>query len=59
MSDFTRCALNKLVLIYRAMKRDAKVVANWDIERIIPCHGDVIEHDAKTAWAEAYKYYLA
>ena len=59
---------------YRAMKKDAKTVAGWDFERIIPCHGvsrgtttfvtpspilqDVIERDAKKAWLEAYAWYL-
>jgi len=41
-----------------AMKRDAATVANWDFERIIPCHGDVIEKDGNTAWREAYKAFL-
>jgi len=41
-----------------AMKRDAKTVAEWDFERIIPCHGDVIEKDGNKAWREAYKWYL-
>ncbi|KAI1788068.1 hypothetical protein LXA43DRAFT_668296 [Ganoderma leucocontextum] len=41
-----------------AMKRDVKTVAAWDFERIIPCHGDVIEKDGKSAWTEAYKWYL-
>jgi len=41
-----------------AMKRDAKTVANWDFERIIPCHGDVIEKDGNKAWREAYKFFL-
>ncbi|KAM5541758.1 hypothetical protein V8D89_004487 [Ganoderma adspersum] len=41
-----------------AMKRDVKSVAAWDFERIIPCHGDVIEKDGKSAWMEAYKWYL-
>ncbi|PSR84033.1 hypothetical protein PHLCEN_2v5545 [Hermanssonia centrifuga] len=41
-----------------AMKRDAKTVAGWDFERIIPCHGDVIEKNGKAAWMEAYKWYL-
>jgi len=41
-----------------AMKRDAKTVAGWDFTRIIPCHGDVIEKDAKKAWETAYEYYL-
>jgi len=41
-----------------AMKRDAKTVAGWDFERIIPCHGDVIETNAKQAWKDAYKHFL-
>ncbi|KIK70265.1 hypothetical protein GYMLUDRAFT_34761 [Collybiopsis luxurians FD-317 M1] len=41
-----------------AMKRDVKTVANWDFERIIPCHGDVIESKGMAAWKAAYKSYL-
>ncbi|KAI0790482.1 hypothetical protein C8Q75DRAFT_762043 [Abortiporus biennis] len=41
-----------------AMKRDAKIVDGWDFERIIPCHGDVIEKDGKKAWRSAYKFFL-
>ncbi|KAG6333142.1 hypothetical protein ID866_5948 [Astraeus odoratus] len=41
-----------------AMKRDAKTVASWDFDRIIPCHGDVIEHDGNKAWREAYKFFI-
>ncbi|OSD02699.1 hypothetical protein PYCCODRAFT_1452177 [Trametes coccinea BRFM310] len=41
-----------------AMKRDVKTVAGWDFDRIIPCHGDVIEKNAKAAWLEAYKWYM-
>jgi len=41
-----------------AMKRDAKTVAEWGFERIIPCHGDVIEQDGNKAWRETYKWYL-
>lgn len=41
-----------------AMKRDAKTVADWDFERIIPCHGDVIDKDGNKAWRAAYEYYL-
>ncbi|EEB91971.1 hypothetical protein MPER_09587, partial [Moniliophthora perniciosa FA553] len=36
-----------------AMKRDVKTVTGWDFERVIPCHGDVIEKDGKKAWTEA------
>jgi len=41
-----------------AMKRDAKTVASWDFERIIPCHGDVIEQRGKEAWLNVYKFFL-
>ncbi|KAJ7698659.1 hypothetical protein B0H17DRAFT_1050327 [Mycena rosella] len=41
-----------------AMKRDVKTVADWDFQRIIPCHGDVIETDGKQAWLDTYKAYL-
>jgi len=42
-----------------AMKRDAKIVAAWDFERIIPCHGDVIEKDGKKAWTDTFRDFLA
>ena len=29
----------KRTFFRRAVKRDAKTVASWDIKRIIPCHG--------------------
>jgi len=41
-----------------AMKRDAKAVAAWDFDRIIPCHGDVIEKFGKKAWEQAYANFL-
>jgi hypothetical protein len=41
-----------------AMKKDVKTVAGWDFERIIPCHGDVIEKDGNKAWREVFKWYL-
>jgi len=56
------------------MKQDARTVASWDFERIIPCHGvgasfvypwlkahhfqDVIEGKGKDAWMDVYKFYL-
>ncbi|KIY74114.1 hypothetical protein CYLTODRAFT_416374 [Cylindrobasidium torrendii FP15055 ss-10] len=42
-----------------AMKRDAQAVANWDFDRIIPCHGDVVETGGKKAWQDVYKKILA
>ncbi|KAF9239306.1 hypothetical protein BU15DRAFT_74724 [Melanogaster broomeanus] len=41
-----------------AMKRDARTVASWDFDRIIPCHGDVIERDGNKAWRDAYKFFI-
>jgi glyoxylase-like metal-dependent hydrolase (beta-lactamase superfamily II) len=41
-----------------AMKRDAKAVAAWDFDRIIPCHGDVIEKFGKKAWEQVYANFL-
>ncbi|KAK0472785.1 hypothetical protein IW261DRAFT_1660972 [Armillaria novae-zelandiae] len=40
-----------------AMRRDIKVVSEWDFSRIIMCHGDVIEVDAPKAWKDAYAKY--
>ncbi|TFK61303.1 hypothetical protein BDN72DRAFT_849818 [Pluteus cervinus] len=40
-----------------AMRRDVKTVSGWDFDRIIPCHGDVIETDGKAAWNKAYSSY--
>jgi hypothetical protein len=44
--------------ILRAMSRDAKVVAAWDFDRIIPCHGDVVETGGKQVWLDAFQMYL-
>ncbi|KIM42147.1 hypothetical protein M413DRAFT_409255 [Hebeloma cylindrosporum] len=41
-----------------AMRRDAKTVSGWDFDRIIPCHGDVIETDGKKAWNDAFRFFL-
>ncbi|KAJ7669290.1 hypothetical protein DFH06DRAFT_1180492 [Mycena polygramma] len=41
-----------------SMTRDAKTVLAWAPERIIMCHGDVIEKDGTRAWASAYSKYL-
>ncbi|KAJ7054378.1 hypothetical protein C8F01DRAFT_488437 [Mycena amicta] len=42
-----------------AMTRDAKTVLGWGPERVIMCHGDVVEKDGTRAWATAYSKYLA
>jgi len=41
-----------------AMKRDVAAVSAWDFDRIIPCHGDVIETGGKEAWKKVMKKYL-
>ncbi|KAF3039019.1 hypothetical protein E8E12_007173 [Didymella heteroderae] len=43
---------------YALMRRDAKRVAEWEIERIVPCHGDVVKEDGAEAWASVYQWYL-
>lgn len=43
---------------YSLMRRDAKRVAEWDIECIVPCHGDVIDVDGKKAWEQTYEWFL-
>jgi hypothetical protein len=40
------------------MRRDAQRVAQWDIERIIPCHGDVLHRGGNEAWTSTYEWYL-
>jgi hypothetical protein len=40
------------------MRRDAKKVAEWNVERIIPCHGDVLDSGGNEAWASVYEWFL-
>ncbi|GAA6058380.1 hypothetical protein JCM3770_006102 [Rhodotorula araucariae] len=40
------------------MRAAAKKVAAWDFDRVIPCHGDVIETGGKKAWTETYSWFL-
>jgi hypothetical protein len=43
---------------YSLTRRDAKRVAELDFERIIPCHGDIIEEGGKEAWRSTYDWFL-
>ncbi|KAK5278299.1 hypothetical protein LTR20_004095 [Exophiala xenobiotica] len=43
---------------YSLMRRDAKRVAEWDIQRIIPCHGDILDDGGNGAWASVYEWFL-
>lgn len=42
----------------RFMRRDAKRVAEWRVERVVPCHGDVINDGGAEAWKAAYAWFL-
>lgn len=35
--------------------KDAEAVAAWDFDRVIMCHGDIVENDGKKAWISAFK----
>lgn len=44
---------------HEVFARQAKRVSReWEFERIIPCHGDVVEKDAKGAWDSVMKWFL-
>ncbi|KAG0149102.1 hypothetical protein CROQUDRAFT_74496 [Cronartium quercuum f. sp. fusiforme G11] len=41
-----------------SMARSADRVDKWDFDRIIPCHGDVIEVGGKKAWRSAFAMFF-
>lgn len=40
------------------MAKSVSLVATWDFERIIPCHGDVLETRGNEAWRAAFSPWL-
>lgn len=42
----------------KLMRRDVKRVAEWDVETIVPCHGDVVEKGGSEVWKAAYRWFL-
>lgn len=38
------------------MARDVAVVNGWDFDRMIPCHGNVINTGAKDIWYKAFSF---
>lgn len=44
---------------YVLVRRDAKRVSEFDIRRIVPCHGDVLEDRGNEAWSSVYTWYLS
>jgi len=43
---------------YALIRRDAKRVSEWEIQRIVPCHGDVLVGRANEAWNVLYEWFL-
>ncbi|CAL1708832.1 unnamed protein product [Somion occarium] len=43
---------------FAEMQWSARKVGTWDFDRWIPCHGDVIETNAKQVFKEAYRRYF-
>lgn len=43
---------------YRLMRRDVKLVAELDMARNIPCHGDVLEGRCGEAWRSVYEWFM-
>lgn len=39
-------------------KEAAEVVSGWEWDRLIPCHGEVLETGGKHAWNETFKKVL-
>ncbi|KAG1868459.1 hypothetical protein F4604DRAFT_1775651 [Suillus subluteus] len=57
-SWFHRAIIKSTTTNAEAMRRDATTVANWDFDRIIPCHGDVIETDGNRMWRALYNAFI-
>ncbi|KAG2358288.1 hypothetical protein BDR07DRAFT_1295481, partial [Suillus spraguei] len=53
-----RAFIKSMAVDAEAMRRDATTVANWDFNRIIPCHGDVIETDGNKMWRALYNAFI-
>lgn len=58
-SLFGRFLQSKLFTDYESTKKGMKAMVNsWNFDKIIMCHGDVIERDGKQFWSEAFKNLL-
>ncbi|KAF7323746.1 hypothetical protein MKEN_00595600 [Mycena kentingensis (nom. inval.)] len=53
-----RRVMRKRVRDVEKMKADVKTVIGWAWDRVIPCHGDVIESGGKQAWRDAMVEFL-
>jgi len=41
-----------------SMTKSAKIVASWEFDKLVPCHGDTIDGIGKAAWRNAYSWFL-
>jgi len=57
-SGLHKRALKSLCTDVESFKKSANAVAKWDIKRIIPCHGEVVETDGLKLWKSAYANYI-
>ena len=42
----------------KGFSESAKKIASWDFDRIIPCHGDVIETGGKDIFKKVFQWHL-
>jgi hypothetical protein len=38
------------------MARDVAVINGWDFDRMIPCHGNIIQSGGKEIWLKAFSF---
>lgn len=43
---------------FRDFAAAAKIVASWDFDTVVPCHGDVLESGGKEAFISTYEAVL-
>lgn len=42
----------------QGFNQSARKIASWDFDRIIPCHGDVIESNGKDVFIKVFDWHL-
>jgi hypothetical protein len=42
----------------KAFAQSVAMIDNWQFERIIPCHGDLIDTNAKASWSNVFRWFL-
>ena len=44
--------------MFSLLYRDLRVISGFDFDRLIPCHGEVIESGAKAVFNKNFAWYL-